>query len=53
MRLTVEQLIEILQDEEINPKDEVIFDVKKIDGCQDFGQFVDTYWDGELIIELR
>ena len=52
MELTVETLIEILQDE-TNPKDTVRFCVKGVEPQQDFANLVDVYWDGDLILEFR
>lgn len=52
MKLTVGQLIELLQ-EDTNPNDEVLFDVKKVESNQDFARLGEIYWDGELILEFH
>lgn len=49
--MKVKQLIELLQ-EDTNPDDDVLFDVKRIDGFQDFAKITDIYWDGGLIIKM-
>ena len=49
--MKVKQLIELLQ-EDTNPDDDVLFNVKRVDGFQDFAKITDIYWDGELIIEF-
>ena len=51
-RMKVKELIELLQ-EDTNPEDKVLFDVKRVESCQDFGRLNDVYWDGELILELH
>ena len=50
--MKVKDLIELLQ-EDTNPDDEVLFDVKSVESYQDFAHLSDIYWDGELILQFR
>lgn len=50
--MKVKDLIALLQ-EDTNPEDEVFFDVKDVESCQDYARIKDIYWDGELIIEFH
>jgi hypothetical protein len=50
--MKVKDLIELLQ-EDTNPEDDVLFDVKGIDGFQDFAHLSDIYWDGDLVLVFR
>ena len=50
--MKVKDLITLLQ-EDTNPDDDVLFDVKSVDGFQDFAHLSDIYWDEELILQFR
>ena len=50
--MKVKDLIELLQ-EDTNPDDNVLFDVKSVDGFQDFAHLSDIYWDDDLVLVFR